>query len=115
MSEDANLRIFGYPIRDWIFLLALLGVGIGGGSLATGSVQASEAIESRISVMSSELRDMSESIDRSTSLSIINARRLDNLEDDIETRIDSLHRTMLKGLGNLDGYFKGRLDQIGGR
>ena len=115
MSEEkTRFKVFGYPLKDWVIAIAFLtGVPVGAISIGGTPGQTTEAIREQEESVTDALKDIRDSIDASNLRSEMNARRIDDLEDRIYVRLDSIQSQMTEGYKNLDGYFRGRLDQIG--
>lgn len=123
MSEDkevTRVTVFGYPLKDWIIILGLF-TTVAGGAFTIGGTpnQTTEAIETQTgtiemqtSAIVRDLREIRATLDSNGRMARSNADRIDDLERAMDSRLDSIQTTMIQGLKNLDGYFRGRLDQI---
>ncbi|HMB91843.1 MAG TPA: hypothetical protein VKP65_13405 [Rhodothermales bacterium] len=121
MSEEKKkegITIFDHSIRDWIILLGMF-TSIAAGGIVVGGTpgQTRAAIDFQTQRLSEDLNEIQGAIETNGRMTQRNALRIDDIEDfssQIDERLDSLHKTMIEGYRNLDGYFRGRLDQIKG-
>jgi len=118
-EEGKKTTIFGYPLKDWVILFAILTGGTS--TLAYTGLPGNRKEDAVGQKTVNMLEDIQDSIDLTARTSQRNSARIDALEDsrndfreDISAELDTLQHTLVLGLANLDGYFKGRLDQISG-
>lgn len=121
MSEEektASKTIFGGTVREWVIVVALLGtfagnmlnVFIGGTPNSTNA-----AITDQTEALITSLDQLRGEIRLNSQLAQRNALKIGDVEASnmaINKRMDSLYQTLMDGLENLDGYFRGRLDQL---
>ena len=111
-----SFTIFGYPIRDYVYLFAMLSAAVGGYAGISGTPnQTTDAVTAQtdsILVAFDELRGLVLINTRSSQRNILRLDEVERFEQDIISHVDSLHVITIQGLKNLDGYFRGRLDQI---
>jgi hypothetical protein len=111
MSEEkkGGITVFGHPAKDCVILFTMFASIAAGGIVVGGTPgQTRDAIDSQTRTLSEDLRLIRSAIERNT-------RRIDSLDEyseEMSARMDSLHQTMIEGYRNLDGYFRGRLDQL---
>jgi len=111
MSDESNghKTLFGYPVRDWVILVSFFASIMVGGIYIGGTPnQTTTAIDDQTKQISEDLQRIQRSLDISSRLAQTNAVRISS----IESQIDSMQKVMIEGLRNLDGYFRGRLDQL---
>lgn len=114
-KEGAGMKIFGYPLKDWIILLTFLGFGTGAAVSIGGTPgQTRQAITEQTDTLTVQIDRLTEAIRLNTRSAQINASRIEDhkrFEEDIDQRLKALEGTVMEGLKNLDGYFQGRADE----
>lgn len=114
--KTPKITVFGYPLKDWILIVAIVG-GAGGGFYTLGGSpkQTTNAITDLNKSISSEMSSLRDAMEVNTRLTTRNTLRIDKLEDlndHWNRRLDSVVDTVLIVGKNLEGYLKGRMDQF---
>jgi len=110
-----TIRIFGYPVRDWIVLCSILAASFGGVSFFGG--QAEQAITNQTEELTSDFEELfsklSTTVEQNSEVMRQNTIRIYEMEmkdRELLTHTDSLHDVTTKMIINLEGYFKGQID-----
>jgi len=116
-STQKRVSVFGYPIKDYLYLFAMISAALGSYAGISGTPnQTRDAVTAQTDsflVAFDELRSLVLINTRSSQRNVLRLDEVESFERDIISHVDSLHGITLQGLRNLDGYFRGRLDQIG--
>lgn len=109
-TTGKSMQIFGYPLKDWVILCSILGLGGGGYTLFGGTpAQVQETVISRTDTLFQYIQNMDRTIDRNTNAIFANTYRVGDLEyqrRQDRQEMDDMRDQMTKGFAGIDGYFQ---------
>lgn len=115
-AKDPVRTLFGYPVRDWVIIVGICTSFLAGNVWIGGTAKGTkDAITDQTQAIVTSLTQLRSEIRLNSQLAQRNSIKIGDMEDsynDMSKRMDSLYSTLMDGLDNLDGYFRGRLDEL---